>query len=176
MATPTAPGFPTSFDADAFRNAITGAMQMGTPTLASGAPDPEKRAIFIKKASGKTYKDSVGTLIWEPGDPLASKPRTDRDGRPFDPTIRVDDVEPERVTDADVAVEIERADADEIPVGNFRDTKAVVTVLDETYTKIQGCRELLFNGDRYLYGYEPDNVGLFNVGVHTLIFYAVDES
>ena len=63
-----------------------------------------------------------------------------------------------------------------MPVGNFRQTKAVVTLLDTEYAKVTGCREMNYNGDRYLYGYEPEVNGLFGIDVHTMIFYALDES
>jgi hypothetical protein len=65
---------------------------------------------------------------------------------------------------------------EELPVGNFRPVKAVVTVLDVDYLLIQDCRELRYNGDRYGYGYEPDDNGLFGVDVHQIVFYALDES
>jgi hypothetical protein len=161
-------GIPVGFDGEGFRNAIKFAMQMGTPTLPDGSPDPDKRPIFIKKVAARIYKDAAGNVI--------PPPRVDRDGRPFDPTIQVEESRPDPITDADCAVEVDRADADELPVGNFRPTKAVVTLLDVDYERVKDCRELVYNGDRYVYGYEPENNGLFDVGVHTMIYYAVDET
>jgi hypothetical protein len=153
-------GISADFDGDQFRNAIRFAMQMGTP------PEVGKRASFVFKSAGRTYwKDGVEQI----------SPRLDRDGKPLDPTIQVINTAPV-VKTVDCAVEIVRADADELPVGNFRPTKAVVTLLDEQYDQVKGCRELLFNGDRYLYGYEPEGLGLFDVGINTMIFYATDET
>lgn len=131
-------------------------------------PDPDRRPIFVKKSSGRTYKKGGVTL--------GAAPRLDRDGNPFDPEIEVIAEPDEKFTDVLCAVEIERADAEELPVGNFRPTKAVITLLDEDYATVEECRELIYNKDRYMFGYEPDAPGLFDVGVHTMIFYARDET
>lgn len=155
-------GFDVEFDADEFRNAIHFAMQMGI------SPDVDKRPVFLRKSTTVTYKKDGVTL--------PSPPRLDRDGRPYDPEIEVLRAADTRVSDISCAVEIVLADASELPVGNFRPTKAVVTLLDEEYALVSDCRELIYNGDRYLYGYEPDGLGLFDVGVNTIIYYALDES
>jgi hypothetical protein len=163
-------GISADFDGDQFRNAIRFAMQMGTP------PEVGKRASFVFKSTGRTYWKDAG--VDDAGDPRTIQqmsPRLDRDGKPLDPTIQVINTAPVIKT-VDCVVEITRADADELPVGNFRPTKATVTLLDEQYDQVKGCRELLFNGDRYLYGYEPEGLGLFDVGVNTIIFYATDET
>lgn len=155
------------FDETVFRNAIKATMQLGS------SPDPNKRPKFVRKAATKQYFRRGETT------PLPSPPRMGRDGEPLDPEIEVRAGTPvilEVPKDLDCAVEIELADADELPVGNFRRTKAVVTFLDVDYAKIAGCKEMTYNGDRYLYGYEPEALGLFGVGVHTIIWYALDES
>jgi hypothetical protein len=154
-------GISADFDGDQFRDSIRFAMQMGTP------PEVGKRASFVFKSTGRTYRKG--------GQELASPPRLDRDGKPLDPNVEVINIPPV-IKIVDCAVEVVRADADELPVGNFRLTKAVVTLLDEQYDQVKGCRELLFNGDRYLYGYEPEGLGLFDVGINTMIFYATDET
>jgi len=149
-------------------------MQMGTP------PDPDRRPKFVKKAVGDPTYLKGGAQIWpvvpeSPEPVLTVAPRLDREGNPLDPEIRV--VEPEdELIEVDCAVEVDRADADELPVGNFRPTKVAVTLLDEQYALIQGSHELIYNGDRYLFGYEPESNGLFDVGVYTMIFYALDET
>lgn len=160
MAKPTVP-IPYGFDSAGFRQAIRFAMQMGAP------PDPDKRPKFLPKAEGRTYYRN-GVEI--------PTPRTDRDGRPLDPTIEMVETKPEPVTDVDCAIEIVTAESDELPVGNFRPTKAVVTFLDDEYAKVADCREMVYNGDRYVYGYEPELNGLFDVGVHTQVYYAVDDT
>lgn len=161
MATPDSNlGISASFDATQFRNAITFAMQMGTP------PDTAKQAKFIKKSTDRTY--------WKNNIPVIS-PKLDRDGLPLDPTVEVRTSADTSIS-ANCAIEIDRADADELPVGNFRATKAIVTFLDTDYALVVGCQEMIYNGDRYIYGYEPEGLGLFDVGVNTMIFYAVQES
>lgn len=161
MANPSdAFGIGVDFDNEGFRNAIHFAMQMGLN------PDPDRRPIFIRKGQGRTYRKD-GELVLNP--------RLDRDGRPLDPQIDIIRT-PDTQVMADCAIEVERADAEELPVGNFRPTKVVVTLLDEDYVKVKDCREMVYNGDRYLFGFEPESNGLFEVGIYTMIFYAIDES
>ena len=164
MATPDAGlNIPYAFNADQFRDAITFAAQMGAP------PDPALRAKFVKPVTGKTY--------WKDGVELSEPPLMGRDGQPLDADVEVRRPDPEIVEDANCAIEIERVtNVDELPVGKFLNTRAVVTLLDVDYAKIQGCKEMRYNGDRYAYGYEPEALGLFDVGVHTVIYYAIDES
>ncbi|NUS01920.1 MAG: hypothetical protein HOV97_05075 [Nonomuraea sp.] len=163
MATPDSTlGLNADFDAANFRNMIKATMQMGA------APDPDKRPKFIRKSTTRTY--------WKNGVQLAQAPRMGREGEPLDAEIEVRVAAPVVITDADCAVSIERVDADELPVGNFRQTKAVVTLLDVDYAKVDGCKEMTYNGDTYRYGYEPEVNGLFTVAVHTIIWYALDES
>jgi hypothetical protein len=154
-------GLSADFDGDQFRNAIRFAMQMGAP------PDPDKQAMFIFKPTGRTY--------WKNDVQLGSTPRLDRDGKPLDPTVEVRLVEA-NTKSVDCAIEIIRADAEELPVGTFRQTKAIVTLLDAQYEEVVGCSELLYNGDHYRFGYEPEGLGLFDVGVNTMIFYPVEET
>lgn len=154
-------GIAVDFDGEGFRNAIRFAMEMGTN------PDPDKAPVFIQKGTGRTYwKDDVELVV---------TPRLDRDGQPLDPTIEVRRESDDQIR-VDCAVEVERADAEELPVGTFRLVKLVVTLLDDQYELVKDCRELLYNGDAYLFGYEPESNGLFDVGVYTMIFYAKDES
>jgi hypothetical protein len=154
-------GIPVGFDSQGFRNAIGFAMQMGTP------PDPARRPKFIKRSNLRTF--------WKDGVELPAPPRMGRNNEPLDPDVEVRITEPEAIT-VDCAIEIDAADADELPVGSFRPTKVICTLLDDAYARVEGCKELVYNGDRYLYGYEPEANGLFDVGVHTIVFYALDES
>lgn len=163
MANPSASlGIPYNFDGEGFRNAIRFAMQMGTPV------DPDRRPIFIKPPI-------VATTYWKNDVELVDAPRLDGDGIPLDPNVEVREGADVQVS-VDCAIEVERADAEEGPVGMFVPTKLVVTLLDDQYAEVDGAREMLYNGDRYLFGYEPENNGLFDVGVHTMVFYPQDES
>ena len=154
-------GISADFDSAGFRQAIKFAMQMGTN------PNPDRRPIFVKRSSSVTY--------WKGGIQLGTPPRMDRDGVPLDPDIEVRRV-PDEHLEVDCAIEVVRAEAEELPVGNFRPTKVVATLLDAEYEVVKECREMLYNGDRYIFGYEPESNGLFDVGVYTMIFYAKDES
>ena len=154
-------GISADFDAEQFRKSIRFAMQMGTP------PDEGKQPVFVFRPTSRSY--------WKNGVQLGSAPRLDRDGKPLDPKVEVRVVEAATKT-VDCAVEIVRADAAELPVGTFRQTKAIVTLLDEQYEQVKGCTELVFNGDRYRFGYEPEGLGLFSVGINTMIFYPVEET
>ena len=168
-------GIPANFPEQTFRNAIHFAMQMGTNPLLDKDGKLERAPTFVIPGDGWSYLDQDGHVIWAEGDPLAGKPRTDQDGQPLDPDIEVVE-DPDTEITRDCAIEVTRADADELPVGNFRPTKVVVTLLDDDYLAVKDARRLLYNGDEYIFGYEPESVGLFEVGVYTLIFYALDES
>lgn len=162
MALPDAAlGISSNFNAQEFRDGIHFAMQMGAPV------DDSRKAVFVFASTGRSYSKN--------GSPVdASNVRLDQSGQPIDPEIKVVEIPGKRVT-VDCAVEISKADSDEMPVGNFRDTKATVTLLDVDYEQVKGCKELEFNGDRYAYGYEPDGLALFDVAVNTIIFYALEE-
>jgi hypothetical protein len=155
------------FDPNVFREAISFAMTMGAP------PDPDARAVFVFSQGTRTY--------WKNGVQLTTTPRLDQDGRPLDPTIQVR-AEP-AVTkkqgpgadEVDCAIEFDIVNTEELPVGNLRPGRLTVTVLDTDYAKVEGCREVLISGDRYTFQYEPPSMGLFDVGVRQMIFYAVDE-
>lgn len=164
MATPDpALGFDVDFDKEAFENGIRFSMQMGAPN------DLDRQAVFIKKST--TVRYFLGSTEVFPGADL----RTDRDGKPLNPDVRMEAGTDQEIP-VDCAIEITKADADELPVGDFRPTKATVTVLDSDYLDIEGCQEMRYNADRYLFGYEPEADGMFDSGVHQLVFYAVDDS
>lgn len=159
-------GIAAGFDEPAFRNAISFAMQMGRPN------DPDRAPVFLKKASGRTYWkkiDGVDTQL----DPATV--RTGRQGEPLDPEVRVVK-NPDQEVRVDCAIETEDVPTTEIPTGNFKPLRAVVTVMDTEYAKLEGVKELRYNGDRYQKDHEPDIMGLFGADVHVLVFYALDES
>lgn len=158
-------GLSADFPTATVRNALLFAMQMGKPT------DVTRQVQFIKKSPGRQYflgdveqfQAPLGTL------------RLDRDGRPLNPEVRVV-ATPDQQIALDVAIELTEASAAEIPVGNFRPVKATVTLMEQEYQQIVGCRELAYNADRYGFGYELDATGLFDLTFHTLIFFALNES
>lgn len=158
-------GITTGFDPAGFRNAIKFAMQMGAPNMDG------RQIAFVKKNNTVTYH--LGSELLTTGDPRL---KVDRDGKPLNPNIRVTKGQDTVVDGIDCAIEIKQVQRDELPVGNFRPIRATVTVLDVDYAEIKDCRELLYNGDRYQYGFEPEDYGLFEVDVHSIVFYALEDS
>lgn len=158
-------GITADFPTETVRNAFLFAMQMGKPN------DVARQVKFIKRSPGRRY--FLGSV--EQFQPPAGTLRLDRDGRPLNPEIRVEQT-PDSEIAVDVAIELTEATADELPVGNFRPVKATVTLMTQEYDLIKGSRELKYNNDRYGFGYELDANGLFDLTVHTLIFFAINES
>ena len=166
-------GFNVAFPSMTVRNGLLFAMQLGSPNEiidVNGNPVEKRRVRFIRRDGAITYYREGSEA------PLAlSEFRRDRDGRPLDPTIRmVKSIDTE--VPVDVAIELTEATADELPVGNFRQVKATITLMGQEYEQVKGCRELIYNNDRYGFGYELDAHGLFDLTFHTLLFYAIDES
>jgi hypothetical protein len=164
MVRPSIP-LPYTFDAAQFRDAIRFAMQMGAPS------DPARAPRFIRRGGGRTYW--LGDVQQFP--PPTGTLRVDRDGNPLNPEVEVR-TQPDTEYRVDCAVEIQPVETDELPVGNFRNTKAVVTLLDQQYAEVEGVHEMVYNGDRYLFGYEPEINGLFDVDTHQLVFYALADT
>ncbi len=154
-------GIDADFDPGEFRRSIRFAMQMGAP------PDPDMRLKFMRQPAGRTF--------WLDGVQLNQTPRLDRDGKPLNPNIEVrrPAAQEYRMPDGsvvDCAIEVQVADAEELPVGNFAPVKVVVTLLDEQYAVVKDCREIVYNGDRYVLGKQPEAFGLFSVGINTMVF------
>ena len=155
-------GIKAGFDRTMFESAVRFAMQMGTPQ------DPDKRPVFIFSSTGVSY--------WKDGVELPTPPHVDSDGVPLDPTIEVRKADEGRVS-IDCAIEAGGGGGlGEIPVGRFPVVRLTVTVLDADYHLVQGCAAIEYNGDRYTYDHEPENVGLFDSGIHTMIFVSEDET
>lgn len=155
-------GFVVDFPTDLFNNAIKFAMQMGTPI------EEAKRVTFLFSGNGSTY--------WKDGVELTTPPAVDLDGHPYDPEIEMRRSEDVRVQ-VDCAVEIEDVIPDrEEPVGTFQQTKLTITLLEAEYQQVKGCKAVEYNGDRYVYGFDPVNYGLFDANVHQMIFMSEDDS
>lgn len=143
------------FDAAAFRSGVRTAMQLGAPVKKSD------RVTFIFKT--------------QPSYPPGT--RLDQEGRPLDPRIApIVEASLTGPLQVDCALEFTDASAEELPVGNFRPTKAVVTVFDTDYERVKNAKEVLIGGDRYIVGYKPPPLALFNVGIHQFVCFAVDET
>jgi hypothetical protein len=167
MAQPDASlGISATFPSTDVRNALLFAMQMGSPNEAN---DSDRRQVrFLRRNGAVTYWRGDTQLTLD-------EFRRDRDGNPLDATIRMETA-PDDEVKVDVAIEVEEASAEELPVGNFRPVKATLTIMGPEYEQIVGCREVIYNNDRYGYAYELAADGLFDLTFHTLIFFAIDES
>lgn len=144
-------GTDASFDATAFREAIEFAMVMGLPR------EDDERATFLFPATVEYEKD--GEII--------PKPRTDQNGNPLDPSIKVVRTRPTQVQ-IPVAVEFSPTGSDERPVGAFRDTRARITVLDKHWPQVKDAIEVVLGGDTYVISYTHPPVGLFEVTIYTM--------
>lgn len=164
MVTPDASlGIEVTFPEADFVNGIRFAMQMGKH------PDPERQVYFIRKVPGATY--------WRNNVQLNSTPEVDRDGTPLDPTIEVRRADDE-ILRVDYAVEVTetiKGYAD-TGVGIIKPTKITITLLGPDYAQVKDCRECSYNGDRFVYSYEPEADGLFEVAIHQLVFIAKDDT
>lgn len=148
-------GTDPNFDALAAEAGIRFAMQLGAPVK------PQDRATFV----------FAKTLQYPPGT------RLDQEGRPLDPRISPTTEASDRPdVQKDCAIEFSPADADEIPVGNFRPTKVTITMFEKDFEDVKDAREIRIGGDRYLVGYRPPPLALFNLGFQQIVAYALDET
>lgn len=151
MAKPPASyGIPYQFDAARFRNAIRFVFEMEQP------PEPGLRITFF-------FDDTVTY-----GGPK------DSENVPFDPNQA-----PTRVSRTPVSVPCDvtfKNQNDEItPFGTVVPARIHVLLLDVDYIQVKDASFCVINGDRYLRHYEEPSFGLFDVGLHTLVFTAENE-
>jgi hypothetical protein len=155
-------GFVVDFPTDLFNNAIKFAMQMGTPN------EESKRVTFVFSGNGSTY--------WKNGTELSPPPALDLDGHPYDPEVEVRKTA-DVTLQVDCAVEVKEVlPRPEDPVGTFQHTELTVTLLEAEYQQVVGCKAVTYNGDRYVYSFEPTNYGLFDANVHQMVFTSEDDN
>lgn len=143
-------GTSSSFNADRFRTAIRYAMDLGTPPVAADAL--------------KFYWNAVSTTV----------ATTDGEGVPFDPAATVTRTTPTPVSKP-CAVEYLDAAGEPTGFGVIIPSKVKVTLLDEDYDAVRTADYVVVAGDRYIRQYEPPSYGLFDVGVHQIIYAAENE-
>lgn len=149
------------FDATRVREALRFAMRMGSPN---------------RRADKATFHFR-GVTVWVKNGVVVENPRLDQDGNPFDPEIHAEVAYPDPVVLDEVAVEFSIAAPEELPVGNFRQTRVELTLLDEEWARVREAIEVsLQGGDRYYISYEKPVIGLFDMDVHQVVCYARDES
>lgn len=143
-------GTNSGFSADGFRAGIRFAMTMGAPPTAA---------------------DQL-TFGWN-----AAKSTTatrDGEGVPFDPTAAVTATTPTPVKST-CAVEYLDAAGEPTPFGVVIPSKLRITLLDEEYATVGDADFVVMGGDKYLRSHEPPSLGLFDVGVHQIIFMSENE-
>lgn len=143
-------GSSSSFKPDVFRVAIRSAMTVGTP------PDTGYQLRFH----------------WNPDTTTAAT--RDGEGIPFDPTAAITSTTPAPVA-APCAIEYLDAAGQPTPFGAIVPSKVRVTLLDEDYAQVKDADYILISGDRYLRHHEPPAYGLFDVGVHQIMYVAENE-
>lgn len=151
MATPDAArGIPYQFDAARFRNAIDFVFQMA---------EPPEDGLAIKFYFNDTVTVAApADSDFVPFDPAQQAVRTTRD-----PIHVPCDVQFNPASDNPTAF------GDVIPA------KVTVLLLDTDYAQVSDAAYVVVNGDRYNRQYEQPSFGLFDVGLHTMVFVAENE-
>lgn len=155
-------GTNSSFNAAKFRTAIRFAMAMGTPPSGDA---------FLHGADGRTSADQL-TFHWNPTTTTAAV--KDGEGVPFDPGATITRATPTPVSKP-CAVEFLDAANEATPFGVVIPSKVKVILLDEDYAPVKDADYVVIAGDKYVRSHEPPSVGLFDIGVHTIVFAAENE-
>ncbi len=151
MATPNSSrGIPYQFNGDQFRNAIQFVFEMAAPPI------------------------SADQLTFHFTETVTYTGRADGDKVPFDPgeTVVRQSRQPVQVP---CDVEYVNASEDPTSFGLVVPTRLKILLLDEDYEKVKDSSFVVMGGDRYNRLYEPPSFGLFDVGLHTLVFQAENE-
>jgi hypothetical protein len=151
MATPPkAYGIPYQFNADRFRNAIRFVFEMEQP------PEFARRITF--------HFEDVITYTG----------RQDGERVPFDPTQSVVRTTPTPIT-VPCDVQFKNQSDEPTAFGTVVPAKVTVLLLDVDYVKVKDASYVHINGDKYLRHFEEPAFGLFDVGLHTMVFVAENE-
>lgn len=142
-----------AFNPAVFRQAIRDTMIMGLPNATAEKP----------------------TFRWNPNKTYAT---ADPGGAPYDFTAApVVTVAP---ADVQVAVAVEfssrPAGSLETVIGEFDNSRVIITVLDEDYELIRGADEVILGGNTYDIQFVGPPLGLFEVTVYQIFAIARDES
>lgn len=139
------------FDADAFRDGILFAMEMGLPV------EVEDRPTFHFPPT-TTHATGHGT------------------GLPFDPSVDYAADEPAPVqVDCAVAFFGGTGGGEATALGHLASTRVEITLLSDEYEQVKGAYRVDIGGDVYRYQFTEPPVGLFNVGVYVMHFIAENE-
>lgn len=152
MAQPTDTGFLEGFDASAFRQAITSAMEMGLP-------DNEGERITFRWKTTKTFSEN-----------------TDRSGTPFNLSAAPEAVDETPDVQIPATAEITRIAPDGTAIGTFDHPYVLITVLDTHYPLIDGASQVILGGDTYNIDFVAPPFGLGEVTIYQIYATAMDES
>lgn len=151
MATPlSSRAIPYAFNGAQFRNAIQFVFEMAAdPVLAD-------------------------QILFHFEDVVTNTSHADGDRVPFDPRMA-----PTVTTHAPVRVpcDVEFTAGSDVPTefGTIIPAKLTVLLLDVDYEQVKDAAYVTMNGDRYNRLFEQPSFGLFDVGLHTLVFQAENE-
>jgi hypothetical protein len=150
MATPDI-NIPYSFPAATFRNAMRFVFEMAAD------PNEDNQLMFH-------FSTAITFLGHSDGDKV-----------PFDPTSTVTRVVKDPIR---VPCDIAFITASDVPTsfGQVVPAKLKVTLLDEDYELVENAAYVVMNGDRYNRLMVPPSYGLFEVGLHEMIFQAENET
>jgi hypothetical protein len=151
MATPNpSRGIAYNFNAATFRNAIRFVFEMET--------DPDA--------------DNALTFHFEPTITYAG--RGDSDKVPFDPAQAPTTIVPVPIR---VPCDVTFTAASDTPTsfGTVIPAKVTVLLLDEDYAQVKDATYIVVNGDKYNRLFVPPSSGLFDVGLHEIVFQAENE-
>jgi len=141
-------GTNAGFDAASFRDGIRMAMGMGAPV------GDLIRFYFTHPDTTETPVDDTGT--------------------PFDPAQRPTH-SPDTYVTVSCAVEHAGDIGEHERFGYVAAGTLRVLLLDADFALVDGCSYCVYGGDRYDFRKEEPPMGLFDVGIHTLIFVARGE-
>ena len=98
----------------------------------------------------------------------------DGEGVPFSPGDVIARVVVAPVTRA---CAVEYVDSADVPTvfGAVLPSRVKVTLLDEDYVVVASADYVVVGGDKYLRHHEPPSYGLYEVGVHQIVFAAENE-
>jgi hypothetical protein len=134
-----------NFPAKRFREAIRGVWDM------AATPDEQRLTFgFNEKVT------STSTSI-------------DGEGVAFDPRVKLNRTTKDPVV-VPCGVEYRTASGESTPFGVVSQPRLAITLFDEDYALIEGADWVEIEDERYLYAYDEPPTGLFQVGLHTLVF------
>lgn len=141
------------FDPARFRDAIHFVMQMA-------APEDTSERVTFRWETEKTFTqaDPAGRPYLWSSTPATSTPHAD---------VQIDCV---------VEFSARPAGSRDTPFGQFDTSRAVISVLDDDFSTIQGADLAIINGNTYEIQFVGPAIGLFEVTLYQLFCEARDES